>query len=203
MMQNEKVDYFLFTLSPFSYLAGNRLEEVAKKRGIEVAYRPFNLFKVFGETGTPLPKDRHPSRQAYRLQEIQRIADFEGLPITVHPAHWPTDPLPSCLAIIAAAESGEGDVGGLVHSILKACWAEEKDISRREVVAACLEANGFPGSIADADQSKAREVFDRNTDEALSRGVFGAPSYLVGEQVFWGQDRLPHLDAWLGRNSAG
>ncbi len=197
------IDYYLFTLSPFCYLAGERLEAIARKHDVRISYRPFHLLKVFSETGTPLPKDRHPSRQAYRYQELRRIAEMNDVPINLQPAHWPTDPLPSCRAIIVAGEVGGGNIGGLVHAILRACWAEEKDISEHDVLAECLEQNGFPESVLKEDMTKAAEVFERNTDDALERGVFGAPSYLVDDQLFWGQDRLTHLDAWLDSRSGG
>ena len=128
---------------------------------------------------------------------------MNGVPINLQPAHWPTDPLPSCHVIIVAREVGGGNIGGLVHAILRACWVEEKDISKHDVLAECLEQNGFPESVSQEDMAKAAEVFERNTDDALERGVFGAPSYLVDDQLFWGQDRLTHLDAWLDNRSGG
>ena len=195
------IDYYLFTLSPFCYLAGERLEAIARKHDARISYRPFQLLRVFSETGTPLPKDRHPSRQAYRFQELRRIAEMNGVPINLRPAHWPTDPLPSCHAVINAEEIGGGNIGGLVHAILRACWAEEKDISERAVIAECLEQNGFPESVVEQGMAHASQVLGRNTEEALDRGVFGAPSYLVSDQLFWGQDRLPYLDAWLEKSS--
>ncbi len=197
------IDYYLFTLSPFCYLAGERLEAMARKHDVRISYRPFQLMRVFAETGTPLPKDRHPSRQAYRLQELSRVAEMNGIPINLQPAHWPTDPLPSCHAIIIAGEVGGGNIGGLVHAILRACWAEDKDISEHDILAECLEQNGFPEEIVTGDTAEASKIFKRFTDEALERGVFGAPSYLVGDQLFWGQDRLPYLDAWLERHPGG
>ena len=197
------IDYYLFTLSPFCYLAGEGLEAMARKHDVRISYRPFQLMRVFAETGTPLPKDRHPSRQAYRLQELRRIAEMNGVPINLQPAHWPTDPIPSCHAIIAAGEVGGGNIGGLVHAILRACWAEDKDISEHDTLAECLEQNGFPEEIVTGDTAEASKVFERYTDDALERGVFGAPSYLVDDQLFWGQDRLTYLDAWLERHPGG
>lgn len=197
------IDYYLFTLSPFCYLAGERLEAIARKHDFRISYRPFQLMRVFSETGTPPPKDRHPSRQAYRLQELGRIAEMNGVPINLQPAHWPTDPLPSSQAIIAAGEVGGGNLGGLTHAILRACWAEDKDIAESAVLSECLEENGFPETVLKEDMTKVSRTFERNTGEALERGVFGAPSYLVDDQLFWGQDRLAYLDAWLDKRSGG
>lgn len=192
-----RIDYYCFPLSPFSYLAGLRLEEIAARHGAEIRYKPFDLFRVFRETGTPMVKDRHPSRQKYRLQEIARLARFNGLPVNLRPAHWPTNPVPACAAIIAASKAGGGDTGRLLHALLRAVWAEDRDIAEDAVIASALAEAGFPETLASSGLLSGVEVYERNTEEALAAGVFGAPSYVVGEEVFWGQDRLPHLDAHL------
>ncbi len=190
------IDYYTFPLSPFAYLAGGRLEEVAAKHGATITYKPFALMTIFEETGTPPPPKRHPSLMTYRTQELKRIAKMQDMPINLQPAHWPTNPAPACNAIIAAQNAG-GDVGGLVQALLKACWAEEKDISQSDVVKACLEANGFDAALADTDAEVGAAVFDVNTEDARNAGVFGTPTYVVGEEVFFGQDRLEYLDAYL------
>ncbi len=192
-----EIDYYLFPLSPFSYLAGLRLEEVAARHGAQINYKPVELFRIFAETGTLPPKDRPELRKRYRMQDIARVAKIEGLPINLQPAHWPTNAVPASAAIIAAQEAGGGEMGQLVHNILKACWAEDRDIAEDAVLRDCLAAAGFEADIAGRGLLEAVETLQRNTDEALKRWVFGAPSYVVGEEVFWGQDRLPHLDAHL------
>lgn len=191
------IEYYLFPLSPFGYLAGLRLEEIATKHSAKVTYKPFALMKVFETVGTPPPAERHPNKGKYRAQEIARVAKFNKMPVNVQPAYWPTNPAPSAYAIIAAQNASGGDLGGLVHSIFKACWAEDKDIAQDDVIKACLVENGFDASLADSDLLSGADTFNRNTEEALQVGVFGTPTYVVGEQVFWGQDRLPHLDAHL------
>lgn len=191
------IDYFLFPLSPFSYLAGLRLEEVAARHGAEIRYRPFDLFKVFAQTGTLPVKDRHPSRQAYRLADIARVAEMNALPVNLRPLYWPTNPVPASAAIIGAAQAGGGDVGGLVHALLRAVWSEDRDIADEAVIRDCLAASGFDPALADSGLLAGVQAYERNTEEALARGVFGAPSYLVGDAVFWGQDRLPHLERHL------
>ncbi len=191
------IDYYMFPLSPFSYLAGLRLEEIAKNRECTITYKPFDLLKVFAETGTLPPGQRHESRKAYRTQELSRIAKRNDLPINLTPAHWPTNPVPACIAILNAQEDGSGDVGGFVHGIMRACWAEEKDIATDEVIRATLEAHGFDAALADRNMVGGAETYERNTNDALAANVFGAPSYVVGDQVYWGQDRLDYLDADL------
>lgn len=192
-----EIDYYLFPLSPFSYLAGLRLEEIAARHGATIRYRPFDLFRVFAEIGTPKVPDRHPSKQRYRLRDIARVARMNGLPVNLQPRFWPTNPVPASAAIIAAAEAGGGDTGRLVHALLRAVWAEDRDIAEDAVIEAALAEAGFPADLASKGLLTGVETYERNTEAALAAGVFGAPSYVVGDEIFWGQDRLPHLEAHL------
>ena len=90
-----EIDYYLSPISPFTYLAGSRLEEIAARHGATVAYKPVQLTRIFAETGTPQLKDRHASRRSYRLQDLARVARANGLPINVAPRHFPTNPVPA------------------------------------------------------------------------------------------------------------
>ena len=191
------IDYYMFTLSPFTYLAGNELEQIAARHGATINYKPFQLMQVFERTGGTAPKDRHISRQIYRDQELPRIAKHNNMDITVKPAFWPTNPAPSCYAIIAAQAVGGGNVGELCQSILRACWLEDKDISDDKVIKDALISNGFDASITESGLLEGAETFSRNTEDAIQANVFGSPSYIVGNQVFFGQDRLEYLNAYL------
>lgn len=192
------IDYFFATLSPFSYLAGTRLEEIAAKHGATIAYKPVDIVALFGRTGGTPPKDRHISRIEYRAQELVRQAKKLGMELNLQPAHWPTNAAPSSYAIIAAIRDGSGDVGQLCHSILRACWAEEKDIAEDSVIRECLEKAGFDPGLADSGLLVGAETYAANLEEAVDRGVFGAPFYITSDgQRFWGQDRLDDLDAHL------
>lgn len=195
-----RIDYYFSVLSPFSYLAGLGLEEVAARRGATIAYRPMDIMTVFAETGgVPVPQ-RHPSRIAYRSQELRRISARRGLAFNLQPAHWPTNPVPASLAVIAVAEAG-GDAGALAHAFLRAVWAEERDIGDLAVVEAILDENGHhAAALAPAIITAAAEAtYHANTEAAISAGVFGAPFYVVDGEVFWGQDRLDYLDDHLAR----
>jgi 2-hydroxychromene-2-carboxylate isomerase len=192
-----QIDYYFSTLSPFAYLAGTRLEEIAARQGAAIAYKPFDIVGVFARTGGTPPAERHPARQEYRAQEIRRQAAKAGLPINLTPAHWPTNPAPSSYAIIAAGKAGGGDMGALVHGLLRACWAEERDVAEDAVVRDCLAAAGFDPALADSGLLSGAETYAANSEEAVARGVFGSPFYIVGDERFWGQDRLDDLEAHL------
>lgn len=192
------IDYFFTTLSPYSYLAGLRLEEVAQKHGATITYKPFDLITAFGRTGGTPPMQRHVSRQEWRVQEIVRQAKKLDMPLNIKPAHWPTNAAPSGYAIIAAQNAGGGDLAALVHSFLRACWAEDRDIAQDDVIRDCLEKAGFDPSLADEGLLTGAETYAANLEEAVSRGVFGAPFYITDtDQRFWGQDRIGDLDLHL------
>lgn len=196
-----QIDYYFATISPYTYLAGTRLEAIAAKHGASVAYKPLSIMDLFARTGGTAPKDRHESRKEYRLIGMEREAAKLDMPLNLHPAHWPTNPAPASYAIIAAAKAGGGDMGALVHGILRACWAEERDVAQDDVIGDCLEAAGFARGLVNSGMMEGAEEYARNLEEAVSAGVFGAPFYIVDGARFWGQDSLPDLDAYLSDKS--
>lgn len=194
-----QIDLFFSTLSPYAYLAGTRAEEVAARHGVSINYKPLDIMALFARTGGTPPKDRHVSRIEYRAQELVRQAKKLDVPLNLKPAHWPTNAAPSSYAFIAAQNAGGGDLGKLMQAITRAVWAEEKDIAEDEVVRACLEKAGFDPALADSGLLAGAETYAANLEEAVERGVFGSPFYILPEtdQRFWGQDRIEDLEAVL------
>jgi len=192
------IDYYFATMSPFSYFAGTRLEQIAQTSGATVLYKPLDLMALFARTGGTPPAERHISRQEYRLQELARNAQITGLPLNLKPAFLPVNPAPSSYAIIAAQSAGGGDVGALVQSFLRAVWAEDRDIADDAVIRDCLEKAGFDPALADSGMLAGAQTYAANLEEAVMRGVFGAPFYITDtDQRFWGHDRLDQLDRYL------
>ncbi|GAA6193835.1 2-hydroxychromene-2-carboxylate isomerase [Phaeobacter sp. NW0010-22] len=193
-----QIDYYFATLSPYAYLAGDGLEEIAAKHGATINYKPMDILSLFGRTGGISPKDRHPSRIEYRAQDLMRRSANLEMDFNLKPAHWPTNAAPSSYAIIAASKAGGGDVGKLCRLILRACWAEEKDIAEDDVVRACLQGAGFDPALADSGLLVGADTYAANLEAAVENGVFGAPFYVTEDgQRFWGQDRLADLDKHL------
>jgi len=191
------IDYYFATISPFTYLAGPQFAEIVAKHGATVSYKPLDIMALFGRTGGIPPKDRHPNRQEYRLQDLRRRAIVTGLPFNIKPAHWPTNMAPSSYAIIAAQNTG-GDVGALVHALTRSCWADEKDVADEGVIRACLEETGFDPDLVNSGMLEGAETYARNLEEAVNKGAFGAPFYISeADERFWGQDRLDDLDRHL------
>lgn len=192
------IDYYFATISPWAYLAGSRLEEIAAKHGATITYKPLDAMQLFDRTGGVRLPDRHPSRQEYRLQELSRWSAHLNMPLNLRPAFAPVNMAPSSYAVIAAQAQG-GDVGGLVQAFLRAVWAEDQDISDDEVIRRILSASGFDPKLADSGLFIGAETYGRNLEDAMDAGVFGVPFYAVREtgQRFWGQDRLAFLDEHL------
>ncbi|EPX80694.1 2-hydroxychromene-2-carboxylate isomerase [Litoreibacter arenae] len=191
------IDYYFATLSPYTYMAGTRLEDVAAKHGATITYKPLDIMALFARTGGTPPPQRHPNRQEWRLQELRRTAKKLDLPINLKPAFWPANPAPSSYAIIAAQSAG-GDVGALVHAFTRACWAEDRDIADDGVVREVLESCGFDPALADKGLLAGAEQYGRNLEDAVLAGVFGAPTYITdSDERFWGQDRIEDLDLHL------
>ena len=192
------IDYYFATISPFTYLSGTRPADIAAAHGATITYKPLDIMGLFSRTGGVPPKDRHPNRQEYRLQDMRRRAALIGMPLNLKPAFWPTNPAPSSYAIIAAQNAGTGDVSALIAGLTRACWAEEKDISQDDVIVACLEAAGFDGALATSGMLQGAETYASNLEEAVNAGAFGAPFFICdsGER-FWGEDRIADLDAHL------
>ena len=192
------IDYYFSTISPFVYLAGTRLEDIAARHGATITYKPVDPTRLFERTGGLALPQRHESRKAYRLQELRRQSARHGLPINSQPMFWPVNPAPSAYAIIAAQAAGGGDLGALAHGLARACWAENRDISDDAVIADLLAKAGFDPSVADRGMLSAAETYGDNLEEAVARGAFGVPFYITdGDERFWGQDHLPDLDLHL------
>ena len=192
------IDYYFATISPYTYLCGVRPADIAKAHGATITYRPIDLMNVFSRTGGQPPAERHPNRQAYRLQDMRRRAGMTGLKMTEKPAFFPTNPAPSSYAIIAAQAAGGGDLGALVAGITRACWLEDRNIADDDVIRDCLTAAGFDAALADKGLLAGAEAYHRNIEDAVRLGVFGAPFFITdGDERFWGEDRLVDLDAHL------
>jgi 2-hydroxychromene-2-carboxylate isomerase len=190
----KQIDYFLTPTSPWTYLGHARFAEIAKRHGASVAVKPVDYGVIFPQSGgLPLAK-RAPQRQAYRLQELARWRDHLDVPLNIHPKFFPADPTQAACLICAAPEEKRLAAAG---DFLRAVWAEEKNVADGSVIAEIAAHHG----IADAAGAIARgkAIYESNTQEAVTRQVFGAPAYVYRDELFWGQDRLDFLDRALAR----
>ena len=194
------VEYFLSPVSPWTYLGHARFAAMAKRHGAVVKVKPADLGKIFPVSGgLPLAK-RAPQRQAYRLMELKRFREYLKLPLNLQPKFFPVPADLAAQFIVAAGRAGGTDAAmQLAGAVLRACWAEDRDVSDAATLnAICTEQGMDAAALAAAAQSDAvKAEYAGYTQEAIDRGVFGAPSYIIGEEIFWGQDRLDFVERAL------
>ena len=199
---NPEIDYYFTCISPFTYLGHRAFLETARAAGARVNFKPVKLAKVFANSGAKPVPDRPVCRQEYRLLEIERWARKRDLPVNLKPAHFPTDPGLADRCVIALQEAGK-DAGEFVQRALAACRAEERNIAEEAVIRDILTSLQFDAEavLRSADSSDVADQYDRNSDEAVERGVLGAPAYLLNGEQFWGQDRIELLAETLDSHS--
>ena len=197
----QQIIYYFSLNSPWSYLGDGRLKKIADQYDAKVVHKPTNFSIVFPETGgLPLPK-RAPARRDYRMQELERWPALLNLPLVREPKYFPCDERLAAGMVIAASNEGL-DVTDLVNSILTALWAEDLNIGETDTLVAIADKLGFDGQklIQVGAGASVEEQWIENSKEAVNNGVFGAPTYLLGKHLFWGQDRLDFLDRVLASN---
>jgi carboxymethylenebutenolidase len=194
------IDYYVSLNSPWTHLGAARIEAMAQANDATLHIYPVDFSTIFAQSGgLPLPK-RSPQRQAYRLQELARWQDHLGIPIVIQPKFFPSSEQQTTSCVIALRETmGNQPAIELAHRVLKALWQEEKNPADPATLAALITEIGL-----DADQvmtlgsdPKWAEIRLADTKAALDRGVFGAPSYVIDDEVFWGQDRLSFVERRL------
>ena len=196
------VDYYASLNSPWTHLGAARIEAMCAQHGASLRIWPVDFGTIFANSGgLPLPK-RSPQRQAYRMQELPRWRDFLGIPINLQPKHFPTSEALSSACCIALRETmGDAPAIRLAHRVLKAIWEEELNPADEAVLAKLIGECGLDAAQVMALGAEPRWT-DRkaaDTQAALARGVFGAPSYVIGDEIFWGQDRLDFVQRRLAR----
>ncbi len=198
---SKHIDYYFTPVSPFTYLGHERFVAIARRHRATIAVKPIDLGLVFPISGgLPLGK-RAPQRQAYRLAELKRWSRHLDVPLNLQPAHFPVPPALASQSILAANERSPDAALDLALALGRALWAEDRDISTPATVSALATACGLDAA-ALAERAAAPDTATRYaqlTQEAIDRGIFGAPTYVCDGEMFWGQDRLDFLDRALAK----
>lgn len=195
-----QVDYYVFISSPWAYLGSQRFAAMAKQHGAQVKIIPMGAAAVFDASGgLPLAK-RPKQRQAYRLFELKRWSAHLGLPLTLQPKCFPVNEALAARLVIAAREAGE-DAITLAHAMMKALWAEDRDIGDADVLEEIVTECGLdPAKLFAAAESAAVQAeYEGGTRQAIDAAVFGAPFYVIDGEPFWGQDRLDFVERKLAQ----
>lgn len=193
------VDYYFATVSPWAYLGHARFTRILADTGSAVRIKPMDLGAIFPISGgLPLGK-RAPQRQAYRLVELKRFSDWLGVPLVPQPAFFPVNGDAAARLIIATdAAQGPAAALDLAGRVGAAIWAEQRNVADPAVLASLLAEAGLdPTLMQQADAPAASARYADITREATELGVFGAPTYAIDGELFWGQDRLDFVERRL------
>lgn len=195
------VTFYFSLLSPWVYFSGPRFQELLLRTGAIAQYRPIDLFRVFRETGgTPL-KDLHPARKAHRAVERGRWSALLGMPISVQPRFHPADEsLAARLLIALQVTDPRVAIWPLAQSILAGVWVDDMNIADPATLVALAARHGIDGEamLRRGQQPDILDIYEAYTRDALAAGVFGVPSFTVGGELFFGQDRLDFVERALG-----
>ena len=193
------IDYYMILTSPWTYLGSALLAEIAKRNGASVNIKPCKFGPIFEQTGgLPLPK-RSPQRRAYRMMELKRWREVRGIALTLEPRHFPCDDTAATRLVIAARLQGK-DAHRLSLELGRSLWEREETLADPATIAAAAERAGLDAAKLRSGHSDAEldALHEQFTQEALSAGVFGAPSFVLPSgEIFWGQDRLEMLERAL------
>ena len=194
------IDYYLAPQSPWTYFGHARLVQMAKQAGATVRIMPVDLGgQIFPATGGLPVGQRPPQRQAYRLVELQRFSHFLQMPFNLKPKFFPVAGDDAARLIIAVDQHDGVDTAmKLCGAVLAAVWVQERDIADASVLQAILQEQGIAADRWQAALAPAaQDAYMVYTRQAMDAGVFGAPSYVVEGEIFWGQDRLDFLQRRL------
>jgi 2-hydroxychromene-2-carboxylate isomerase len=193
------IDYYFAPQSPWSYLGHQRLSDIASAHGASVRLHVMDLGQVFPVSGgLPLAK-RAPQRQAYRLVELERFSRWLGVSLNPQPKFFPVPPDDAARLVLAVdMADSTGAAMKLAGAVMRAVWTEERNIADPVTLGALLAEQGLAAARLDDAQSPAVQArYEADTRRAIEAGVFGAPSYLIDGEMFWGQDRLDFVERRL------
>ncbi|HET8733516.1 MAG TPA: 2-hydroxychromene-2-carboxylate isomerase, partial [Anaeromyxobacteraceae bacterium] len=180
------LEFFYDFVSPYSYLASTRVEAEVARVGGTVRFRPFLLGGVFNATGNKAPIETA-AKGPYLAADVGRWARRLGVPYA-WPAKFPVLTVLPLRAAFAAERAGQ--LVPFTHALFRAYWAEGKDVSDPAVVEAAATGAGLDGAALVAAAPSFKDALKAQTQEAIDRGSFGAPTFFVGNEMFIGNDRL-------------
>lgn len=193
------IEFWFEFASTYSYPAAMRVEEAAKGQGVPVVWKPFLLGPIFRAQGWDnSPFNLYPAKGRYMWRDLERICAESGLPFA-RPSAFPRNGL--LAARVACAGEGEPWLPAFVRRVYSANFAQDRDIAQRDVVRDCLRplVPDADAVLAAAEGEEAKSRLRSNTERASALGLFGAPSFVVGDELFWGNDRLEAALHWSAR----
>jgi 2-hydroxychromene-2-carboxylate isomerase len=194
----KKVEFYYDLSSPYSYLASTRIEGICEKYDAELEWKPFLLGGVYKETGNRAPLEV-PNKKVYMTKDLEDWASSYGVQFNF-PDLFPLNSVKFMRGALVAKEKGK--IRDYTHKLFALYWIEGKDLSQDEILKSGvtelgMDADWFLKRIGEQD---IKDELRKETDEAVSRGAFGAPTIFIGEKMFWGNDRLIFVEEFLKKS---
>lgn len=198
MAENEVILFAFYGISsPWAYFGAERLAAIAKKNGVRLVHRPIRVIQANG--GIPL-RTRPDSRQHYHEVELDRWRKHLGIPLNLKPKYYPCRTIETAAQAVIAIQKAGYDVSGFSFAVQRALWAEDRDIADVATLREIATATLGPDAAALVCHPQTADIvadWEENLAEAERLGIFGTPTYVVEEELFWGQDRLDFVDRAL------
>jgi 2-hydroxychromene-2-carboxylate isomerase len=194
-MNNAQIEFYWDSASPYTYLAATQIEALAARHGARVVWKPFLLGKAFEATGNRAPATI-PAKGKYLFQDLRLWAQHYGVPFKFPKVF----PVASLTSLRIACSLADAEIGRWALAVMQAYWAENQDIGQPDVLKAVAASLGWDGDdlVTRAQTPPVKDKLKANTEEAVQRGVFGAPTFFIGEAMFWGNDRFELMEEVLG-----
>lgn len=192
-----KLEFFWDVGSPYTYLASTQMDGIRQRTGAEVVFRPFLLGGVFRSTGNEMPA-RVAAKAVWMGKDLRRWSEEYGVAMKMPgETPFPLNTITPMRVAVAADRAGKGEA--YCHALFNSYWVDGNDVSQLDHLAAVCDAVGLdPKEMAAAAQDQeVKDTLRKNSDEAVERGAFGAPTLFVGDDLWWGNDRLRQVEARL------
>lgn len=194
------MDFWCELASTYTYLTATRIDALTVRAHVEVRWRPFSLGPIFAEAGwQSSPFNVYAEKGRYMWRDVEREAERIGIPFR-RPSKFPRNSVPASKIALLGVERGWGP--RFIQRTMRAEFAEDRDIEKPEVLDEILTELRLDGPAVrdEATSAEHNGALRRCTEEAMRLGIFGAPTFMVGEEMFWGNDRLAHALEWAMRS---
>ena len=185
----KKIDFYFDVVSPYSYFASKLIGEVVKKHNAILNWKPVLLGGIFKAIGSPIAPGLAPEKKPYLIKDLERISNYYKIPFKM-PSEFP---ISSLLAMRVLSSLKVNNIHFYAQKIFEAYWKDNKNIADKEELTALIHSN----SVEKANMQEIKDKLFNNTEAAVKRGIFGAPTFFIGNEMFFGHDRIYLLDDYL------
>lgn len=202
----KSIEFYMVAASPWSYLSFSRLESLLQNYNVSLNIKPIDLFAVFKHQGIKLVSERPQAIQKNRINELKRWKEFLNIEMNIKPKYFPVNPLQSSKLILSASiidiTEKKRKTFELSKRLAAAVWKNEENIADEKTLIKIADESGFNGAnlYSNSNESEISSTLEKNTAQALEKNIFGVPSFIYDNEIYWGQDRIDFLERHIKKN---